>query len=96
MSGIAVHTVLVMIALAVAASAQTDPTAEIRATAVPYGHGPDVSADHRVTFRVRAPLAKQVIVGGMEDAFVPPLQLHNDGSGNWSVTSPPLPPDIYT
>jgi enterochelin esterase family protein len=93
-----IRAVLFMTAIVVAASAQSDSASVIRAEAVPYGQGPDVSADRRITFHVRAPNAKQVTVGGLDGGLepIPPLELRNDGSGNWSVTTPPLTPDIYT
>lgn len=54
---------------------------------------PEVSADGRVTFRLRAPNAKEVGVslGGGRS-----LPMTKDASGLWSVVSDPLPPDIYT
>lgn len=53
---------------------------------------PEVSADRRVTFRLRAPNAKQVAVafGGNT------LPMTNDGQGLWSVTTDPLAPNYYT
>jgi enterochelin esterase family protein len=53
---------------------------------------PEVGADKRVTFRLRAPNAKVVAVsvGGKQ------LPMQKDEQGLWSVTSDPLPPDIYT
>jgi enterochelin esterase family protein len=50
-----------------------------------------VSADRRVTFRQRAPNAKEVIVTG--DAGRLPMQ--KDEQGVWTVTTPPLEPDLY-
>ncbi len=53
---------------------------------------PEVAADGRVTFRLRAPNAKEVAValGGKR------LPLQKDEQGVWSLTSDPMPPDIYT
>src|SRR5579863_2170109 len=54
---------------------------------------PEVLADHRVTFRLRAPNAKEVsveIVGGGK-----PLAMQRGGEGIWSATSEPLAPDYY-
>ena len=53
---------------------------------------PEVAADKRVTFRLRAPNAKEVAVsfGGNTR----PMQ--RDDQGLWSVTTEPLQPNIYT
>jgi enterochelin esterase-like enzyme len=53
---------------------------------------PEVGADKRVTFRLRAPNAKDVAVsvGGKQ------LPMQKDEQGLWSVTSDPMAPDIYT
>ena len=53
---------------------------------------PDVSADGRVTFRLRAPNATEAIVslGGNR------LTMQKDQAGVWSATTDPLTPDIYT
>ena len=53
---------------------------------------PEVGADRRVTFRLRAPNAKEagVSVGGKQ------LPMQKDEQGVWSATSDPMAPDIYT
>jgi len=53
---------------------------------------PEVAADGRVTFRLRAPNAKEVAVsmGGKQ------LPMQKDELGVWSLTSDPMTPDIYT
>lgn len=53
---------------------------------------PEVHTDRTVTFRFRAPNAKQVVVA-LEGAKSLPMQ--NDGAGVWSATSAPLDPDYY-
>src|SRR5437588_11295740 len=54
---------------------------------------PEVHADRRVTFRLRAPNAEAVAVsgewGGREQAMA------QDAEGVWSVTIDPLEPDLY-
>jgi len=69
------------------------------ATPAPQGRGggpvtsPDVAADGRVTFRLRAPNANEVAVslpGGRR------LPMQKDAQGVWTATSDPLEPDIYT
>ena len=53
---------------------------------------PEIAADGRVTFRLRAPNAKEVAVsmGGKQ------LPMQKDEQGVWSFTSEPMNPDIYT
>ena len=53
---------------------------------------PEVAADRRVTFRLRAPNAQEVALTrlGQRQPMV------KDERGVWSVTTGPLDPDIYT
>jgi enterochelin esterase family protein len=53
---------------------------------------PEVHADGRVSFRLRAPNAREVEVAreGAE-----PLAMAKDEHGVWSATTPPLEPDYY-
>jgi enterochelin esterase-like enzyme len=53
---------------------------------------PDVHADGSVTFRFRAPNAQRVTLN-LEGA--PRVPMEKDETGVWSVTIPPLSPDIY-
>ena len=53
---------------------------------------PEVHSDRRVTFRFRAPNAKEVLLG-REGAQRVPMQ--KDDQGVWTVTTDPLEPDIY-
>ena len=66
------------------ASAQTSPPPLV---------SPEVRADSRVTFRFRAPNAKEVSVS--LNAFSQPLPMQKDDQGVWSVTTDPLSPDYY-
>jgi enterochelin esterase family protein len=54
---------------------------------------PEVSADHKVTFRIYAPKASEVTVGG---DFGATAKLTKDDQGVWSVTVGPLEPDFYS
>ncbi|HWY05420.1 MAG TPA: alpha/beta hydrolase-fold protein [Candidatus Acidoferrales bacterium] len=54
---------------------------------------PEVLADHRVTFRLRAPNAKEVTVE--IDGGGKPLAMQKDAEGIWSATSEPLASDYY-
>ena len=53
---------------------------------------PEVSADGKVTFRLRAPNAKEVAVTGIGQR----LAMQMDDKGVWSATTDTLKPDIYT
>jgi enterochelin esterase-like enzyme len=54
---------------------------------------PEVSSDGRVTFRLRATNANEVILRceGLKEA-----KMQKDDQGVWSFISPPMAPDIYT
>ncbi len=54
---------------------------------------PEVASDGRVTFRLKAPDAKQVVVHceGVKES-----NLQQDDQGVWSMTSEPMDPDIYS
>ncbi len=58
----------------------------------PAPRSPEVSADGKVTVRLRAPNAKEVFVTGLGQR----LALEKDEQGVWSVTTGALKPDIYT
>jgi enterochelin esterase-like enzyme len=74
------------------------PTPAIPGPAAQGGRGagpvksPEVGVDRRVTFRLRAPNAREVAasIGGKR------LPMQKDEQGLWSVTSDPMAPDIYT
>ncbi len=53
---------------------------------------PEVSADGRVTFRLRGPNAKEVFVTGIGQR----LAMQKNDQGIWTATTDPLKPDIYT
>jgi|SRR5579862_7903455 len=67
-----------------AATVQTPPTPVV---------SPEVLADHRVTFRLRLPDAKEVSV--RIDGTANPLAMLKDVEGIWNVTTEPLAPDYY-
>src|SRR4029450_1017711 len=53
---------------------------------------PEVQPDRGVTFRFRAPNAKEVILDRANAARVP---MQKDESGVWTITTEPLPADFY-
>ncbi len=53
----------------------------------------EVHADRTVTFHFKAPNAKEVVLE-RERATAAPMQA--DGNGWWSITTPPIVPDLYT
>jgi enterochelin esterase family protein len=59
----------------------------------PLPNSPEVREDRTVTFRVRAPQAKEVSVSGEWPDGTKPMT--KDDSGVWSVTVGPLAPDLY-
>lgn len=59
---------------------------------------PEVAADGKVTFRLRAPNAKEVFVAGIVPGTGPEggrLNMQKDEQGVWSVTTGPMQPGIY-
>jgi enterochelin esterase-like enzyme len=79
--------------LAAGAALATQLVGGSSASAQPRGRpepvrSPEVAKDGSVTFRLRAPNAKQV-TGSR------PAELKKDDAGVWSVTTDKLPPDIY-
>jgi enterochelin esterase-like enzyme len=72
-------------------AAQTPQPERPRAPMEPV-RSPEVDKDGRVTFRLRAPNAKQVTVNR---AGTRPVPMQKDEQGVWSLTTDPLPPDIY-
>ncbi len=53
---------------------------------------PEIGADGRVTFRLRAPAAKEVVVAIGSTR----LMMTKDADGVWTATSAAMTPDIYT
>jgi enterochelin esterase-like enzyme len=53
---------------------------------------PEVAPDGRVTLRLRAPGAKEVV---LRFDTLPPTPLQRDEGGVWLITTPPLQPDVY-
>ena len=60
-------------------------------TPLPSSH--EVHPDGSVTFRILAPGAHKVELES--DAVAKPATMMDEGEGRWSVTTPPLPPEIY-
>ncbi len=54
---------------------------------------PDVHADHTITFRYFSRTAQRVYVSG--EFLKAPVKMNKDTSGIWSVTVPPVTPEIY-
>jgi enterochelin esterase-like enzyme len=57
---------------------------------------PEVQADRKVTFRIYAPKASAVTVGGDWAGTSGPAKLEKDDKGVWSVTVGPLDADFYS
>ncbi len=82
-----IRAVLLLAISASVAAAQGPPPQPVQS--------PEIHADGRVTFRVRAPNARTVAVA-REGAFSQPTEMQRDDSGVWSVTIGPLEPDFYS
>lgn len=67
----------------ISASAQRPPSLQ----------SPEVNADHSITFRYYSRNAQSVIVKG--EFLTAPVVMTKDTAGIWSVTVPPVKPDIY-
>lgn len=78
----------ILFCLAASAAAAVAQPPQQRAPIV----SPEVHADRTVTFRLRDPNAKEVVLA-REGAQRAPMQ--KDAEGVWSLTTDPLPPDLY-
>lgn len=88
------HSVVLAIAAVTAVPAQTPVAkAPTRAPTAPPVVSPEILADGRVIFRLRAPKANAVTLSGQVVKSATPLV--KDAEGLWSVTIGPVAPDIY-
>jgi enterochelin esterase-like enzyme/lysophospholipase L1-like esterase len=78
--------IVALVALAAATEAQGPP---------PAVRSPEVHADRRVTFRLRAPSATSVDLVGEVLQGKGPQAMTKGADGVWSVTIGPLPPEIW-
>ncbi|MCU0913895.1 MAG: alpha/beta hydrolase-fold protein [Planctomycetes bacterium] len=93
------HRLLSLLLLAMAIIAWAAPL--LRAARAPAGAGrgpapvrsPQVLADHRVTFQLRAPKAGEVVVAGQWPNGRAPMQ--KDANDVWTVTVGPIPPGVW-
>ena len=83
--------IVVLLASGLTTSAQQRP---VRVT---QPSSPEVHADRRVTFRIKAPDAKKITIvdGNMMEALDGPKELVKGDEGVWSLTVGPLEPGIY-
>jgi len=56
---------------------------------------PRIAPDRRVTFRLKAPHAKQVQLEGGAGLVKAPLDMMRGDDGTWSVTTPPAVPGFH-
>jgi enterochelin esterase family protein len=59
----------------------------------PALNSPEVHSDHSITFRYFSKKASKVTLSG--EFLKSPLSMSKDTSGIWSITVPPVTPDIY-
>ena len=78
-----VYSLLIFLPLAASSQPQRRPAVS----------SPDVHADHSITFRYYSRTAQRVYVSG--EFLKAPVRMSNDTSGVWSVTVPPVTPEIY-
>ncbi|MDQ1473347.1 MAG: hypothetical protein QOJ99_4827 [Bryobacterales bacterium] len=64
-----------------------------RGGGTPAVRSPEASADGRITFRLRAPNAKEVFVTGLAPGQR--LAMQKDDQGVWTVTTESMKPDMY-
>ena len=74
---------------------QSDPEDEPRFMFPPIPESPEVYPDRTVTFRLRAPQARDVELVGEILQGKTPQPMIKDDQGVWSVTLGPLPPEIW-
>jgi enterochelin esterase-like enzyme len=67
-------------------------TAVVRAVRAPV-YSPEINSDRTVTFRIRAPEAREVTVSGEWGGEA--LKLTRNDEGVWSGTTQPLQPELY-
>jgi hypothetical protein len=80
---------------AIAQQPQQPGPGQGRGAAQPRIISPEVLLDNRVTFRLRAPNANEVVVNGnWPDGRG--LKMTKDASGIWSVTTAPVLPELWT
>jgi enterochelin esterase-like enzyme len=81
--------------LAAPAYAQAQATRPAAAPApAPRLDSPNISADHHVTFRIRAPKASEVTFNG-DWIGATNMPMTKDDAGVWSITVGPLDPQLY-
>jgi enterochelin esterase-like enzyme len=83
-------------AAAMAQAPQQQPAAGAgRGPTAPRVVSPEVLPDHRVTFRLHAPNAHEVVVNGLWPEGRG-LKMTKDANGTWSVTTAPVLPEMWT
>ena len=93
-------TTLIVVALAAGALAQQPPAGQppqgqaAAARPAPAPRSAEVASDGRVTFRVNAPKAGQVVLNG-DWPGGRGLSMTKDASGTWTLTTDPLTPEIW-
>jgi enterochelin esterase-like enzyme len=70
------------------------PPAQAPAAATAAVRSPEVHADRRITFRLRAPMARDVSLS-FDEGNVQTHAMMRDAAGIWSVTIGPVAPEIY-
>jgi len=78
-----IYTLILFVLASIVANAQRAPTL----------NSPEVNTDHSITFRFYSRTAQKVTLRG--EFLKGPVSMAKDTSGIWSITVPPVKPDIY-
>jgi enterochelin esterase-like enzyme len=85
--------IVVALLVVFSATAQAQDAARPAAPRPPRVASPEVAPDHKVTFRLLAPRASEVLLSG--EFMRGNQRLQKDGQGVWTATVGPLEPEIY-
>ena len=88
-----VSVLLSTLTIGLIASAQPPANPAPRRAQMSSAQSPQVRADHRVTFRLRAPKASEVVVSGQWPSGR--VAMARDGNDVWSVTAGPIEPGVW-
>src|SRR3954470_17175550 len=85
--------IVVALLVVFSATAQAQDAARPAAPRPPRVASPEVAPDHKVTFRLLAPRASEVLLSG--EFMRGNQRLQKDGQGVWTAIVGPLEPEIY-
>src|SRR5688572_9073409 len=89
------HTVVFAALLATSAHGEVTGDSVPASSNIGNADYPRIASDLRVTFRLKAPNAKQVRLEGGAGLVKEPLDMTRSDDGTWSVTTPPAVPGFH-